>query len=534
MRLRVRAGPATMSGLETVMRPRYGFGRRVGIWLLVAAAWVACQGESEVGSPSVDSGVEEDFPTREGPPLDTGADTATEEVARVGHLSWALHPEMGSLVWVEWEQTTAEPSRVEYRVDPQELWIEAPVEPRVAGLNRQLLAGIPFSSELREPKGGGADPSGLEVLERQVAWRVVMLDDGAVVEAEDPIVPGPVNLDLPLPRVRLALAEQWSAGRYLLVSINQEHGGWTGGRYWVVIYDRKGRPVWARRVPNGNWSLFPAVSKRGNHLLFDESTYWASSDGGAGSKIHRTYLDAPIEAFPAPGLHHAFVELPGPPGTVAWGSVLPEHSDSEAIVERSPSGALEVVWACDGRWPDVQGVACESNSLHFDGSLNRYLMSFATAGSVVEISRATGEALWWAGDHPDSLAFDPVQSRFLRQHGVTRTPSGTVLVSTESATSQPYGKTGARSTMVREYTLDEARGRLTEVWSHDSGVLASTNGSALRLGNGNTLHVLGSASQVKEIDRAGRTVWHLDFEGSRLLGRGELIDDLYPLLSPVE
>ena len=48
--------------------------------------------------------------------------------------------------------------------------------------------------------------------------------------------------------------------------------------------------------------------------------------------------------------------------------------------------------------------------------------------------------------------------------------------------------------------------------------------------NGNTLHLLGSASTIIEVAADGEVVWQLDYGGSKLLGRGEFIEDLYALV----
>ena len=72
----------------------------------------------------------------------------------------------------------------------------------------------------------------------------------------------------------------------------------------------------------------------------------------------------------------------------------------------------------------------------------------------------------------------------------------------------------------------------TRIWSFDPGVYGAYNGDAWRLSNGNTLHTPGSAGRVKEANPAGDVVWDVSFGGARLMGRGELIEDLYALVSP--
>jgi hypothetical protein len=72
------------------------------------------------------------------------------------------------------------------------------------------------------------------------------------------------------------------------------------------------------------------------------------------------------------------------------------------------------------------------------------------------------------------------------------------------------------------------------VWVFDPGVEADTNGDAWRLDNGNTLHVVGSSGNLYEVGPDSEVLWHLDFGGTHLLGRGEFIEDLYALVKPRE
>lgn len=150
------------------------------------------------------------------------------------------------------------------------------------------------------------------------------------------------------------------------------------------------------------------------------------------------------------------------------------------------------------------------------------LYSFYTNNSVVEVDRSSGESLWWAGAQEGGYAFDPPDSQFYWQHGISYTAAGTLLLSTTNE-----GTTG-----VREYEVDHEASALRQVWSYDSGIEADTNGDAWRLENGNTLHLLGSAGKLAELDPDGQIVWSVDFHGERLLGRGELISDLYTLIKP--
>jgi len=268
------------------------------------------------------------------------------------------------------------------------------------------------------------------------------------------------------------------------------------------------------------------VARSGDHFLWDEATAWSDFDHGAGSVIHRAYLDEEIEEIPTPGLHHAFFEHEDT--TLAWGSVYHGSTlDSEALVELAPGAKTPtILWDCFDDW---LGYAwnCESNTIYYDAGRDTYLYSFYTNNTMVELSRSTGQTLWWAGAEAGGRTFIPAASQFDWQHGVNWTPQGTLLVSSRATDSQ-----GVRTTRLYEYDVDDTAGTLSLIWQYDAEVHAQTNGDSRRLPNGNTLHGVGSAGQIHEVNAAGQPVWILDYQDTRLTGRAEHITDLYDLLSP--
>jgi hypothetical protein len=426
---------------------------------------------------------------------DDSGDDDTEPVT-VTDLQWWLHDEMGSLVHTSWNQDVAADVHVEYSFDPKE-WHSSPTQAGAQGGNEQLVVGIPFGTDAE--------------------WRVVVAGHDPV--DGDPITTAPTPVGLPLAAVEISDPDAWIPwGNYLLTSINEDNGGWTGGTYWTFIVDRNARPVWASAAPSHNWTLFSQVAVSGDHILWDEATYWSDWDGGEGSKVHRTYLDAEIDVIPTPGLHHAFVQLPD--GTLVWGSQY--HGGGEALVEKMPGDPDEtVIWTCQNDWPGVGD--CESNGIFYQEATDSFLYSFYTNSSIVEVDHVTGESLWWAGEVGGGYDFSPSNSQFSWQHGISYTDDDTLLVSTESA---------QWSTMLREYQMNHNNQTLELVWGYDPGVHAGTNGDAWRLDNGNSLHVVGDGSVIYEVTENSTEVWRLDFNGSRLLGRGEFIEDLYTLVSP--
>ncbi|MBX2800988.1 MAG: hypothetical protein KTR31_25135 [Myxococcales bacterium] len=466
---------------------------------------IGCSGD-EPTDTSTDTDTEDTGPsdTIDTSTVDTGTTgpTVRQPLTKPG---WGLHPVHGSVAYVAWEQAVEEDVHVEYSFD-KGVWLSSPSKPATVGLNERTILGIPYGSTAQ--------------------WRVVSKTTTQDF-GKDPILTEAVPQRLPTPLLRTADAKAWwPDGKYLLTSLNSNDGGWTQGRYFTVIFDRQGRYVWANQTPERHWTLYAQVANAGDHIMWDEATYWADWDDGAGSKIHRQYLDETnsFEVIDAEGLHHAWIQLPD--GTLAWGSQFHrQNQGTEALVELAP-GATEatVLWNCRDDWPTV--AFCESNSLFYDAKRDTYLYSFYTNNSMVEIDRKAGTTRWWAGAVKGGLAFLPKESQFFWQHGVSWTDARTLLVSTDAF------QNGDKVTMLREYTLDEKSGSLTEVWAYNEGILAGTNGAARRLPNGNTLHIVGAGGVLYEVDAKGEVVWKVDVQDDHLLGDGEFIDDLYTLLSP--
>jgi hypothetical protein len=482
------------------------------LWMLVLVA--ACGGDKDAGDSGHDG---QDGHTSSTPPATTASGPASTPASPTStastppsttdtlttppypgftDLSWELHDEVRAFVEVSWTQADAETVHIEWMVD-EGIWETAPDVDGVAGVNEQLIVGIPYGETAH--------------------WRVMGNEGstlGLEIQTEDP------PASLPVARVAAAFPDAWlQEGRYLLTSISEQEGGWsTSGPFWTVIFDRSGRPVWARTTGFRQWTLYATVAKAGDHILFDE---FDSLFGDGNEWLYRSYLDEVIEIVPIPGFHHAFVEHED--GTLAWGSR--EHGGGEALVERAPGQSDEtVVWTCNDNWPEAGWGYCASNCLWYEPSRNTYLYSFYSHETVVEIDRSTGDTLWWAGGVDGGYDFLPDYTQFYWQHGVSYTDTGTLLVSTHS-------RTGSTN-LAREYVVDHDARALTEIWNYDAEALANTNGDTWKLANGNILHTLGSASQVKEVEPDGRVVWNLDFDSSFLMGRSEWITDMYVLLKP--
>ncbi len=429
---------------------------------------------------------------------DTGPSGYAE--AMVADVGWSVHPQIGSLILVTWEQLAPTTAHVEFSVDEGE-WLRSPAQMLEEGPQSELLLGIPFGSPF--------------------TFRVVNdFGEGLLFADEESAETGPLPPGFPATVLTESVPDLCDPdGRYLIGSVNEDTGGWTGGNYWKWILDRRGRVVWAHLTPNQHWTLYMRVSHDGGDLLWDQQTFWPEWDEGAGSRVHRWKIDGTeVGDYPTPGLHHAFTELDD--GTLVWGAA---DWETEQLVKRLPSGLITTIWDCDDFHDQVgSDEVCQSNSLFWNESTDTFLYSFYTTSTVVEVDHATGTSLRWWGHLPGAWDFDPVESTFFWQHGAVFTDAGTLLLSTYNEEMVPEG-------VVREYELDPAEETLHQIWHFGEGehIWMVTAGEAHRLPGGNTLHNLGSGGRLREITPEGQVVWGVYFDGERLLGRTVFVDDLY-------
>ncbi|MCB9779685.1 MAG: hypothetical protein H6742_14060 [Alphaproteobacteria bacterium] len=478
--------------------------------LILLASLLACTTAHTVedddgGATDVDTDADTDGGTDGGVDSGSGTDGGTHTEG----VSARLHPELESLIYVEWTQEGPATAWVEYSFDGEDR--VTPTYDVDDGDQSLLLLGVPYA--------------------QSVAWEV-HLDDGLgdTVLGSGTISTPDLPDDFPEPELLTSDAAHYEpTGTYLLGSINQDRGGWAGGTYWKWIMDREGRIVWLHETPDENWSIFLRVSVGGDHILWDEATYWNEFDEGAGSKVHRWYIDGTeIREIATRGLHHAFTELPD--GTLAWGQA---DGGSENLVTMGPDDSSpSILWRCRDFHSEVGSrSSCQSNTVYYSTDRDSFLFSFYTTDTLVEIDASSGETMWWAGGVRDGFTFDPPSSQFAWQHGMMWTDEGTLLMSTKDTA---FG--WPSETYAREYQVDFDAGVLKNTWTYGEGegILADTAGEAHRLPNGNTLHNYGAAAHIKEVTTDGDIVWEVTWNSERLIGRTTFIEDLYDLMPPTE
>ncbi len=301
-----------------------------------------------------------------------------------------------------------------------------------------------------------------------------------------------------------------------------ESGGF-GGASWTFVFDRQGRVVWALATPYGFVTMHVRASQDGTRFLVDHNSFWWTFDADDG-RVLRMAIDGVVEqTVLTPGLHHAFVDLAD--GSIAFGAIRGFYFN-ETLDVVDPAGALTSIFDCrefldeigDPGYPE-----CGSNTIWWDPSTDHFLYSFYSLDTIVEVDRATGEAVRWFGNVAGSWRFDPPGSQFWWQHGGYFTAAGTLLTSSDDAPQ-------ATETIVREYALDPKTQTLTEIWNFGlgDGVFGEVMGEAHRLGNGNTLHNTGGEPRLREATVDGDVAWEVHWPQHRDLYRSVPLQDLYP------
>ncbi len=454
-------------------------------------------------SPPGDSEQPDDTDDTGDQTCDTG-DSPDPDADQISDMTWRQHDEIESLVYVGWTQASTATTYVEYLFEGEE-WSRSPELEREAGEQEQILVGIPYDTSFN--------------------FRVVSeSDDESFTSEECDAETGEIPVEGLGPEVLVSDETQWEpTGNYMIGSINATRSGWTSGDFWMFILDRQGRVVWAYLAPDENFCYYVRESLDGKDILWDEITYWTSYDYGAASKVYRMKLDGSIsESYPIPGANHAFTEMPD--GSIVWYGM--DSSGNGQLLKYKPDGTQETLWDCDEFYASM-GINenCLQNTVFWHEPADSFLLSFALEDFALELDHQTGTVLRLWGHLDGAWDFDPEDSAFWTQHGISYTDTGTLLMSTHVSSS-------STEVVVREYELDDQAQVLREVWNYGigEGVEASLGGEAHRLPGGNTLHNYGLTPRLKEVTPDGEVVWDLDWTLDGMIGRTTFIEDLYALV----
>jgi hypothetical protein len=437
---------------------------------------VACRDPSPKHGASDDSG-------------ETGS-----EAPLVSEFSVAVHPEVATILVATWSQAhDAERGRVEYRFEGDD-WLSSPSRAIEAGPASETLLGLPADTDVEIR------------LVQEIEGVSHELDEGWHAHT------GPLPESLPLPVLNLHDPALASASPFLLTTVDSGAQPYSGP-YWVLILDRKARPVWYHLVEGQRLSIMSRPAADATHVTWAEVDYF----GEVPSSIERATLDgAWSQSVEVPEIGYTYDELPD--GSLAYDYWL---TGETGIAVLSPEGENRHLWNCVDWLPRGHRFwDCGTNTVRWDETRRSYFWSLYELATILEVDGDSGALVGGWGDlGPDPLL--PADAGFQMQHYPGWTASGTLLVHT-----QEVGD--ARVQWAREYAYEASTRTLTQIWSYAAtDRYAACSGEAVRLENGNTLLNYGCGRGVREITSEGLVVWDLVMGG--LVGHQELIDDLYAL-----
>ncbi|MBN1605181.1 MAG: aryl-sulfate sulfotransferase [Polyangiaceae bacterium] len=190
------------------------------------------------------------------------------------------------------------------------------------------------------------------------------------------------------------------------------------------------------------------------------------------------------------------------------------------LQELSPERAVLFEWNSwdhslyqDTLTPDKQEYA-HINSVFVESDGN-WLISVRRLSQVLEIDRTTGDVLWRLGGKSNQFTFvnDPFGG-LCGPHTVSRLANGHILLFDNGQFCWPEMPERGDLTRIVEYAVDEDAMTAELVWSYqDDGLYTSSQGSAQRLDNGNTLigwGLTGTGVMVSEVDPEGTVVFRLE------------------------
>jgi hypothetical protein len=333
-----------------------------------------------------------------------------------------------------------------------------------------------------------------------------------------------------------------------------------GGQPAFFIIDREtGEYIWYKQLEGQPYLNPDAVfANDSNDIIYNQFDEDRSNDIGA---LYRETIDGELLAeWDTDWAHHSFARLETEE-TVAY-----MYADVREVTEAEDKSLIGVTAVGDAIWEvdlatgntqeifsawdylpvqkgdlwDVefypQGVDwTHGNALiHYPANPNSgvetYNFSFGGLDLILEIDRVTGEVLRefsGEGGYGTDAAYTVVSGlEFSFQHDTNWSDDGTLMmVSTNQVGENPNDK----ETVAVEYTVDDSKKQLTEIWSYGSGegLQAFALGQARRLDNGNTLISWGSGGILREVTPEGDVVWQLSASAGNFFGQVELMSDPY-------
>ncbi len=304
-----------------------------------------------------------------------------------------------------------------------------------------------------------------------------------------------------------------------------------GTAYFVAKLDNAGVPLFYREVPNRafdfkrhpsgemSYGLLTPDDPSGAVIVLLDQTFESVREqrtvGLQNTDFHEYHLldDGNAIMMAYESTERDMTPFGGEPG---------QRVDDSVLQEIAPTGVVVFEWNSWGHLPWDESVHytnydyahVNSISVAADGN---WIVSARGLSQVIKLDRRSGEVMWRLGGVSSDFTFadDPLGG-FCGQHTVTELENGNILLFDNGTICIPENEARGEQSRAVEYALDQSEGTAHVVWSYlQEGAFGTSQGSAQRLPNGNTLISWGFAAErlATEVDAAGQVVFEITARG---------------------
>ncbi|MBN1782058.1 aryl-sulfate sulfotransferase [bacterium] len=301
-----------------------------------------------------------------------------------------------------------------------------------------------------------------------------------------------VSVPSDFPEIEITQHIEPDSGRFFLAV--------PGEKYYTLILDRSGAPVYYQILQNDPWFLKPHSANL--ITMYRDFGTWA---GFIGMDASYTVVDT----FMVPDGYNLNVHelLVLPDGRYL---LIADHRKAVDMSMLVPGGRPDAEIICNDlflmdaedrplfRWcaSDHYGILDAENynyklknidfihmnaiAVDLDG---HYLVSCRNMSEITKIHRETGEIIWRLGGSMDQFQWIGCPERFSYQHDVRVLPNGNITIYDNGNYHEPH------FSRVLEIKIDDRAGTAEKVWEYRASpdVQSFSMGNAQRLSNGNTL-----------------------------------------------
>jgi hypothetical protein len=342
----------------------------------------------------------------------------------------------------------------------------------------------------------------------------------------EPLEHESVLINIPSPTVDTPVAEATGGDEgYLLTHIL------TFEQYdSIVVYDRRGQPVWA---------FTPEEEERILSLkLQDDGSIWFASNPSdyvntVGHAYHMRFDGSLMDIFEIDRLHSGLVPLEDggfayltkqdgefEGRTLLWDRIEERAADGTTRVVFDTRDHLDLTQLCGHQSlpiPDSDGEFFDwthANALILSEDGTHYYLMSRFLDTLLKINRTTGELVWLLGGPYGEFSFPKTEDRFNHAH-TSVVEQDRMLVFDNASHSSP------RVSRAVVYTIDE-KARSVSVQQEvlePSGAYVSLLGDVKDAGEGGLLISWTMRGTVTEVNADGEEVWRLKLPGLMASGR---------------